>query len=262
MVLSVSTQDTKKEWILDSGCSYHSTPDKEVLFDFKEFDSGRVLMANNTHCNIKGMGKIQIQNPDGSVVILKDVKYIPEVSRNLISYGMLEKSGCRYKGGNFKVQFYKGKKKVISGKYHGGLYYLQGTVSKVEVKKEKSKKVTFSENLIQGPTPFGFEKESLSAQGGDSSSSEKSEILDEIESKKVSRDWQEIRSFNENLSMEFKENDVGKVSEILGTGIFGGRAKGDLVLSTIQTSQGIADVVTEAVPGQKAQVCCDLLNLV
>jgi len=104
LVLTASVQDTKQEWIMDSGCSYHSTSDREVMFDLKEFNGGSVLMANNTQCDIKGIGKIKIQNSDGSEVILTGVRYIPEVSRNLISYGMLEKSGCKYKGSNFMVQ--------------------------------------------------------------------------------------------------------------------------------------------------------------
>lgn len=98
MILSVSTYNTKKGWIMDSCSSYHNTPDKEVLFDFTELDGRKVLMANNTYGNIKRIGKVRIENPDGSEVILKDVKYIPKVSRNLIFYGMLEKSGCKYRG--------------------------------------------------------------------------------------------------------------------------------------------------------------------
>jgi len=74
LVLTVSTQSTCKEWVLDSDCTFHSTSDRCVLFDFKKFNGGRVLMANNTHGEIKGSGKIKIQNRDGSVVILKDVK--------------------------------------------------------------------------------------------------------------------------------------------------------------------------------------------
>ena len=93
MTLSVSTHNTKKVWIMDSGCSYHNTPNKEVLFDFKEFDGGKVLMANNTYGNIKGIVNVRIENPNGSEVILKDIKYMPEVSRNLICNGMLKKSG-------------------------------------------------------------------------------------------------------------------------------------------------------------------------
>lgn len=132
MMLTVSSQVTSKRWILDSGCTFHSTSDKEVLFDLKEFNGGRVFMANNTRGDIKGIGKIRISNPNGSEVILKDVKYMQEVSKNLISYGMLEKSGCKYEGRDFMVHFYKDNKKVISGKYHKGLYYLHGEVAKAE----------------------------------------------------------------------------------------------------------------------------------
>lgn len=171
LVLTASTQDQGKEWNMDSGCSFHLTPNKEILSDLKEFNGGKVIMANNSHSEVKGIGKIQIQKPDGFVVILKDVRYMPHMSRNLISYGMLEKSGCTYEGSEFMVNIYKDGKKVTSGKYHEGLYYLQGTVVKAEksvpeaetdenniakaeygVRMKKSKKVTFSEKLIQGPT--------------------------------------------------------------------------------------------------------------
>ena len=57
---------------------------------------------------------------------------MPEMSINLISYGMLEKSGCNYQGGDFTITFYKDGQKVISGKYENGLSYLQGTVSRGE----------------------------------------------------------------------------------------------------------------------------------
>ena len=104
------------------------------------------------------------------------------MSRNLISYGMLEKSGCKYKGSNFKVHFYKDNKKVVTGKYHDRVYYLQGTIAKSKknmprvekvIRKKKSKKVTFSTSLIQRPTPFGFQTKDSSAQGEDSFLTEK-----------------------------------------------------------------------------------------
>ena len=53
-------------------------------------------MANNTQCEIKNIGKIRITNEDGAVIILKDVRYMSYMSKNLISYGMLEKLGCNY----------------------------------------------------------------------------------------------------------------------------------------------------------------------
>ena len=98
MILTASEKDPKSEWVMDSGCTFHITPDRDVLFDFKEIDGGKVLMGNNTFSEVKGMGKVKIINSEGATVILSDVRYMPTMSRNLISYGQLEKSGCKYEG--------------------------------------------------------------------------------------------------------------------------------------------------------------------
>ena len=52
--------------------------------------------------------------------------------RNLISYGEMEKNGCKYTGEDYKVTFFKEGKTVFSGNYKDGLYYMQGTVVKAE----------------------------------------------------------------------------------------------------------------------------------
>ena len=130
MILTASVHDTRHEWVLDSGCMFHITPDKGALFDFEEIGGGKVLMGNNTHSEVKGMGKLKILNPDKTEVILTNVRYMPSMGRNLISYGQLEKNGCNYEGSDFRVTFYKGGKKVLSGKYKEGLYYLEGSVEK------------------------------------------------------------------------------------------------------------------------------------
>lgn len=101
MILTASTVSTEDKWVLDSGCTFHITPDKGSLFNLEEFDGGNVLMGNNTQSDIKGIGKLKILNPDKSVVILTDVRYIPSMAKNLISYGQLEKNGCYYEGKDF-----------------------------------------------------------------------------------------------------------------------------------------------------------------
>lgn len=106
----------------------HITPNKEALFDLQEGECGKVLMGNDTYSDIKGIRKIRIKKPDGSIVILFGVKYMPTIERNLISYGCLEKVGCNYTGDKFKVMFYKDGNEVISGNYTDGLYYLDGKV--------------------------------------------------------------------------------------------------------------------------------------
>lgn len=133
LILTASVQHVKDEWVLDSGASFHITPNKELLFDLEEFKGGKVFMGNNTQCDVQGMGKIKVLNSDGSVIILTEVRYMPSMSRNLISYGCLDKAGCHYEGNDGMIQFYKGDQKVLAGKYKDGLYYLDGVVSKSEV---------------------------------------------------------------------------------------------------------------------------------
>ncbi|GJY11449.1 retrotransposon protein, putative, ty1-copia subclass [Tanacetum coccineum] len=57
---------------------------------------------------IRGIGKVMIQLRDGSSFVLHTVRYIPELKKNLISLGTLEKEG-------FTVKLQSGKDKVING---------------------------------------------------------------------------------------------------------------------------------------------------
>lgn len=90
------------------------------------------MMGNNTYCVVKRIGNITIDNDDSSVITLKAVRYMPEMVRNLISYGQLEQSGCHYVGKDYKTEFFKKGQKVMTGRYANGLYYIQGTVRRAE----------------------------------------------------------------------------------------------------------------------------------
>lgn len=98
------------------------------FFYLKEVSGGKVLMGNNTFSKIECVGKIRIKRPNGSIVILTDVKFMPTMGRKMISYRCFDKSGFTYEGGDYRVKFYKDGAEVLTGKYADGLYYLEGTV--------------------------------------------------------------------------------------------------------------------------------------
>ncbi|GJT37626.1 hypothetical protein Tco_0937491 [Tanacetum coccineum] len=53
------------EWIMDSSGSYHMTPRRHFLFDFKEFNGGMIFLGDNRACTIRGIGKgytVKLQN--------------------------------------------------------------------------------------------------------------------------------------------------------------------------------------------------------
>ena len=86
-VLVVSINDTDKNWIMDSSCSFHMTPNKGWFETLNEFDGGQVMLGNNKCCEIKGVGTVRIKFHDGIERVLSQVRYIPSLRRNLISLG-------------------------------------------------------------------------------------------------------------------------------------------------------------------------------
>ncbi|GKD92716.1 retrovirus-related pol polyprotein from transposon TNT 1-94 [Tanacetum coccineum] len=84
------------------------TPRLDILFDFLECDGGSVQLGNIRECKIRGIGKVRIQLKDRSSFVLHNVRYIPELKRNLISLRTLEKE-------EFTIKLQSGKVKVING---------------------------------------------------------------------------------------------------------------------------------------------------
>ena len=49
---------SKNEWILDSGCSYHMCPNRDLFSTYESCNGGIVLMGNNAACDVVGRGTI------------------------------------------------------------------------------------------------------------------------------------------------------------------------------------------------------------
>ncbi|GJR00341.1 retrovirus-related pol polyprotein from transposon TNT 1-94 [Tanacetum coccineum] len=96
LLMAVSEERFLK-WIMDSGGSFHMTPRRDFLFDFKEFNGGTVLLGDNRACAIKGKGKVRVQMKDDSSFVLDNVCYIPELKRKLISLGTMDREGYTVK---------------------------------------------------------------------------------------------------------------------------------------------------------------------
>ncbi|GKA51264.1 retrovirus-related pol polyprotein from transposon TNT 1-94 [Tanacetum coccineum] len=71
-LLMAVSEERFLEWIMDSGGSFHMTPRRDFLFDFKEFNGGTVLLGDNKACSIMGIRKgytVKLQN--GRVKVIK-----------------------------------------------------------------------------------------------------------------------------------------------------------------------------------------------
>ena len=126
-VATANVVKSSDEWISDSGCSYHITPNQHYFSTYESFDGGYVLMGNNVPCKVIGRGTVQIKMHDGVIRTLTDVRHVPDLKRNLISLGTLDAQGYKFsaEGGVLKVT--KGALVVMKACRSGNLYTLQGS---------------------------------------------------------------------------------------------------------------------------------------
>ncbi|GKC85557.1 retrovirus-related pol polyprotein from transposon TNT 1-94, partial [Tanacetum coccineum] len=118
-LLMAVSEERFLEWIMDSGGSFYMTPRRDFFFDFKEFNGGTVLLGDNRACVIRGTRKVRVQMKDGSSFVLENVRYIPELKRNLISLSTLHREGYTVKLQNGRVKVIKGSLMVLSGTMKG-----------------------------------------------------------------------------------------------------------------------------------------------
>ncbi|KAG8481450.1 hypothetical protein CXB51_026306 [Gossypium anomalum] len=127
LVVSVNDSKVSEEWILDSGCTFHISPNRDWFTTYETVSEGAVLIGNNASCKITGVGTIKVKMFDGVVRTLSDVRHVPELKRNLISLSTLDSKGYRYTAESGVLKISKGSLVVMKGQRKiTKLYVLQG----------------------------------------------------------------------------------------------------------------------------------------
>jgi len=102
-------------------------PIREWFFEFQELDGEVVYMGNDNPCKTAGIGSIKLRNHDGSTRILRDVRYVPKLKKNLISLGALESKGLVVMMRDGALKATSGALVMLRGKRKNNLYYYQGS---------------------------------------------------------------------------------------------------------------------------------------
>ncbi|XP_050902779.1 uncharacterized protein LOC127115231 [Lathyrus oleraceus] len=123
--LVVSSDDLSKKWIMDSRCTLHMTLNKDLFEELCDQDSGYVLLGNNKVCKIAGVGSMRFKLHDESIRLLAEVRYAPDLKRNLISLGEFDKKRYVLQGDKSILKVMKGSKEVLRGVKKQGLYTLE-----------------------------------------------------------------------------------------------------------------------------------------
>jgi hypothetical protein len=129
--LSGSVTHGEDTWFIISGASKHMTSQKNILscVSEKKF-SQKVTLGDNYQYPIKGVGESNYKLNSGNSLKMKNILYVPGLTKNLLSISSLEKKG-------FKVAFIDGEvlmwakgetinEAIIIGSEENGLYRLKG----------------------------------------------------------------------------------------------------------------------------------------
>ncbi|KAG8488139.1 hypothetical protein CXB51_018349 [Gossypium anomalum] len=128
LVASVNDSKVSEEWILDSSCTFHMSPNRVWFTTYETLSKCVVLMGNNVSYKIAGVGTIKVNMFDGVVRTLSDVRHVPELKRNLISLSTLDSKGYRYTAESRVLKLSKDSLVVMKGQRKTAkLYVLQGS---------------------------------------------------------------------------------------------------------------------------------------
>jgi len=85
-------------------------------------------MGDDHPCKIEGIGTVHIKISDGMVRELKEVRYVPQVKKNLISVGTLKALSHGISIRDDILKMTKGSMVVLKGVRRSNLYYLMGSI--------------------------------------------------------------------------------------------------------------------------------------
>jgi hypothetical protein len=126
-----------ERWLADTGASCHVTGNGAGMSNTTTDGSQTVIVGDGRKNIIKKSGGINLV-PEGSTckLHLKDTKMVPDITKNIISIGMLLQEGGTMHGDKDEIRIkYKGTKFIFNKSPRDGLYYLYA--SRLHQKKEE-----------------------------------------------------------------------------------------------------------------------------
>jgi hypothetical protein len=92
--LILSVHNISESLAVYSGASFHATPHRKHFLDYVQGDFGQVHLGDEAPCRIVGMRKVQIKQRNGNQWLLKEVRHVPDLRKNIISIEQLASEGC------------------------------------------------------------------------------------------------------------------------------------------------------------------------
>jgi hypothetical protein len=124
--LILSIDNISESWVVDSGASFHATLHRKHFLDYVQGDFEQVHLGDDAPCKIIGMGKVKIKQRNGNQWLLKEVRHVPDLRKNLISTRQLASEGCMSIFTDKTWKVIKGSLVIAKGEKVGTMYLCTG----------------------------------------------------------------------------------------------------------------------------------------
>lgn len=129
----MSDQHFCEEWILDSSCSYHMTPNRSRFLEYHSIYGRVSYMENEQQCRVNGIGIVEVKFVDGAITALQEVKYVQMLKRNLIYLGILANEEYEFRGKGFELKVIRDSMIFLRRKKENVIYFLKGVIKRLMV---------------------------------------------------------------------------------------------------------------------------------
>ena len=101
-------------------------PHQDWLQDYQESNIGQVLLENDNACKVVSNRALDILTLNGSKMKLEDVRYVPDLNRNLILLSMFDAKGYDFRVDNRVLKVTRGSMMVLKGSRANKLCIIDG----------------------------------------------------------------------------------------------------------------------------------------
>jgi hypothetical protein len=126
--LIISVDNISESLVVDLGASFHATPHRKHFLDYVQGDFGQVHLGDDAPCKIFGMRKVKIKQRNGNQWLLKEVRHVPYLRKNLISTRMLATERCIFIFTDKTWKVTKGSLVIEKGEKVGTLYLCSSNI--------------------------------------------------------------------------------------------------------------------------------------
>jgi hypothetical protein len=87
--------DEEGSWLIDSFATSHICKEMSLFKTFETVENCVLFMRNSSTTVVKGKGTVNLEFTSGKVLSLNDVYFVPEIMKNLVFGGLLNKFGFK-----------------------------------------------------------------------------------------------------------------------------------------------------------------------